>query len=423
MSLVSQFIKLASRRPQRNIPRHNYHESSEESEADESFNSVVSDLNSPVTPHTTPQTSPQPTDQVLADAVANLRVVEAIQAVQPNWPPLDEEEEVIEGHIVQEPDQKVLQEPDMPDIVPFETEDGTDDARALQEACHNLAKLQFNQCDLDFWFNQAEIKMQAVGVKKNYTKFQVLSTIIPEHVTNQVKKLLRKKETDFPEKNAYKKLKDEIIRIFGPKPEEAIDRALGRVLTGKPSELARALAEDICTQDLECSCCPRIVLALWKRQLSSQIRAGIAHCKFNATTFDEVTSLADDIWSSNNVSSVSVAAISAPVATGSLDETQPALPYSVVPEVAALRRGGGRGGNRGGRGNRGGNRGGRGGQASGAGQSSGPSKPKPPKHPDLPPGEWTGCSMHRRWGRGAHFCSEPASCPWKDIFTPRSNNK
>ena len=69
----------------------------------------------------------------------------------------------------------------MPDdnIVNFEDEDGNDNANAMQEACRNLQRLEFEESDLDFWFSQVEIKMGAVGVKKNFTKFQVLSSIIP----------------------------------------------------------------------------------------------------------------------------------------------------------------------------------------------------------------------------------------------------
>ena len=77
-----------------------------ESEADETFNSVASNISSPDTPLSPSnpnflyQTSPPLTRQVLADALANLQVEEAIQAVKPNWPPLGGEEEVVEGHVV-----------------------------------------------------------------------------------------------------------------------------------------------------------------------------------------------------------------------------------------------------------------------------------------------------------------------------------
>ena len=45
------------------------------------------------------------------------------------------------------------------------------------------------------------------------------SSIITTHVINQVKKFLKKSETEFPNKDSYKQLKKEILRILGPRPE------------------------------------------------------------------------------------------------------------------------------------------------------------------------------------------------------------
>ena len=257
--------------------------------------------------------------------------------------------------------------------------------------------------------------MAAVGVKKNFTKFQVLADILPHNVISQVKPLLRKKETDFaPENKAYKKLKNEVLRIFGPKPEDAVNRALSRVMTGKPSELARVLVNDLCRHEMECDCCPAIVTALWKRHLPGTVRAGIAKYRMTKDTFDEVLQLADDIYASNRPAGAgAVSAVSS-----SLDETLPAIQYAVQPEVAATNRGGrgGRGRGRGGRANRG-NRGGA--TNTPASQSTSQSRFKGPKHPDLPPGQWDGCQMHHRYGRGAHFCTEPLTCKWKDIVSPK----
>ena len=318
-------------------------------------------------------------------------------------------------------DESDSSEPSSPTMADFETEDGKDEAKALQEALRNLQNYEWNQEDLLFYFGQIEIKMAAAGVKKQFTKFQVLSSIIPSHVINQVKKFLRKSETEFPDKDSYKQLKKEILRIFGPRPEAAIERAMKRVLVGPPSSLARELKDDICQHDLDCQCCPAVISYLWKKQLSAQVRAGIAHLKMTNATFDQITQLADDIHMSNlpGASGPSVNAVT----TDQLNETQPGLPYP-VPEVNAIRnnRGGrGRGwrGGRGGRGNRGGNRGSS--NNSSAPSSSSGSGHKGSKHPDLPAGDWTGCSMHFKHGKGAFFCSEPATCPWKNIYSPRPN--
>ena len=187
----------------------------------------------------------------------------------------------------------------MPDaVVDFEDENGVDDARALQEACNNLSRLAFEVHDLQFYFQQVEIKAAAVGVRKNFTKFQVLASIIPKNVIDEVKPLLRKKESEFsPANDAYKQLKLEILRIFGPNPEETMNRALGRVLSGTPSSLARALVNDLCPiKQLDCSCCPGHVTALWKRQLPQDVRAHIADKKLTKETFNEITQSADNVF-------------------------------------------------------------------------------------------------------------------------------
>ena len=271
--------------------------------------------------------------------------------------------------------------------------------------------------------------MAAVGVKKQFTKFQVLSTIIPPHVIDEVMPLLSMGEAEFDANDSYKQLKHEILRIFGPKQTAGAERALGRILSGKPSTLARQLANDVAKGKLDCDNCVAMIVTLWKRHLSGQVKAGIAHLKVTKDNFKDVCQLADDIHSSS-LPPVAVAAISsrpvvssAPSGAPSLDETQPGLQYP-VPEVNAVRNGG-RGG-RGGRGWRGGrnNRGGRGGQSgatdqsAGASGSSGP-RHKGPKHPDLPAGEWKGCSLHYKHGRSAYFCAEPATCPWKNVFISR----
>ena len=125
-------------------------------------------------------------------------------------------------------------------MVDFEDENGVDDARALQEACRNLDRFEWDQNDLAFTFNQIETQMMAVGVKKQFTKLRVLTTILPKKIVEEVKPILRKKESEFANNDAYKELKTEIFRIFGPRPMAAIDRALGRVMTDRPSTLARS---------------------------------------------------------------------------------------------------------------------------------------------------------------------------------------
>ena len=307
------------------------------------------------------------------------------------------------------------------EIMAFEDENGADKTNALSDALKALANHKFNEPELQYWFNRAEILMAAAGVKKNFTKLQVISTCLPPHVNSEVRYLLSMAESEFPENDAYKQLKTQVLTIFGPKRDKMIEDALNLTLTGKPSVLARALVNKICKHNLECDCCPDIILCLWKRHLSTTVRAGIAHLKFNKETFAQVVQLADDIHAdanpSANLKTYPVAAVQA----DNLDETQPAIPYASQ-EVAAIRgssgRGSGRGG--GGRGNRG-NRGGGRGRGGGGGQGQGRGGRRGTRHPDGPPD--SACSMHFRWGKSSHFCTDPLNCPWKDFIAPKDKNQ
>ena len=414
-----------------------------EASSEEEYDSPQEDPNLLVSPRRPPQSpsvsprrllhpDPPPVPEVLAAAGRQLR----------EFPGRRERlEERIANHVPRVP-RPPPQPPVMPDppavIISFEDEDGVDDNRALQEACRNVERVEWDDNDIKFFFAKVEIKMSAVGVRKQYTKFQVLSTVLPKKIEDEVKGLLVMTEAEFPQKDAYKQLKTEILRIFGPKPEDAVERALNRVLTDKPSTLARGLVNDLCKQKvkLDCPCCPAIVTALWKRQLGSNVRAGIASKKLTKDNFNEITQEADDIHGEARPVG-SVAAVRAGVQSAAdagstpslLDTTQPGLQYP-VPEVNAVRNNGWRGGRgRGGRNNRGGrggnNRGG-GNQSnsnsnSNNGQSGSGSQPRPKgaKHPDLPAGEWSGCSNHFKFGRSAYFCGEPATCPWKNVFITR----
>ena len=71
-------------------------------------------------------------------------------------------------------------------IMTFEDENGTDDAGALGNGLRSLEKLEWNENDLPFFFNRVETRMGSAGVKKNFTKFQILSEILPSRIQNQV---------------------------------------------------------------------------------------------------------------------------------------------------------------------------------------------------------------------------------------------
>ena len=123
-----------------------------------------------------------------------------------------------------------------------------DGPNAMENAERKLKAVVWDRSDLSFFFGQAEIKMKSAGVKRNFTKMQVLTTILPKNVIDECKRILRKEESDFPNRDSYRQLKREILRIFGPSEEEGYERAIARVMSGKPSTLGRAIINDICPQ-------------------------------------------------------------------------------------------------------------------------------------------------------------------------------
>ena len=197
-------------------------------------------------------------------------------------------EVVVEGLVVGEAENlKANQQPPVAPVMTFEDENGVDEPKALTDALRQLSNYQWTPDDLLFYFGQVEIKMAANGVKKQFTKLQVLSSILPPHVIEEVKPILRLTEAQFPNNDAYKQLKTEILSIFGPRQEEGVERALGRVLTGKPSTLARQLVDDIAKGNLDCPNCTAVVAALWKRHLSSSVKAKIADITLTKENFKE----------------------------------------------------------------------------------------------------------------------------------------
>ena len=357
----------------------------------------------------------------------------------------DEDEVVDEDLIVGQPENPNNDQPvQQPIMVDFEQENGVDDAGALKDAIAQLRTLEFDEQDLEFSFNQIETKMQTNGVKKQWSKLQALTTVIPKKYIDELKRLLRKKESEFPENDAYLRVKKEIFRIFGPSDEIHFQRAMSRVLSGKPSQLARALVNDLCDHELEGCCCHRFIVGLWKRQLPSSVKQAISAEPFTKANFDNITKIADQNYESTRPQQI--AAIKkgsnadtfvTPVEQSKHDtafnwddgsEMAEVAQSAATAAIAAYTRGrggfrGGRGRGRGGRnGQRGGGRGG--GQNSNQGgenQKNQHPKHKTPRHADLPPFE--ACFRHWTHGKSAHFCMEPGTCPWKQYWIPRSNTQ
>ena len=167
-----------------------------EESSDDSYNSVADDdpnlLVSPRRPPQSPSASPRallvpdpPTvPEVLEGAGRQLRAL-------PDRVRREQQRAAAAAAAVPGP---AMPDDNQPAIVNFEDENADDVAQAMQEACRNLARFAWDANDLKFTFQKMEIKMSAVGVKKQYTKFQILSTVIPKVVEDEVKGLICKQE-------------------------------------------------------------------------------------------------------------------------------------------------------------------------------------------------------------------------------------
>ena len=339
-------------------------------------------------------------------------------------------------------------------MVDFDTEDGVDSAGALKDAIQALGKFEWDSADIDFSFNQVETKMQTSGVMKQWSKLQALVTVLPKNIIEEIKPLLRKKESEWTNNDAYLRVKNEVIRIFGSNEDEVrFERAMGRVLSGQPSQLARGLVDDLCDKQLNGCCCKRFIGGLWKRQLPSNVLASIADVNFDADTYNAVLQTADRVHASQKRHVIPPVAAVAASFPGQWSDSGPPGPHDTAfrdtlpedgAEVAAYGynrggRGGGRGQGRGqsrgqGRGQNGGRgsggrggfnrgsssaRGGGGGNGRGGSSNAHP-RHKTQRHADQPP--WESCFRHWTHGKSAHFCMEPGTCPWKDFFIPKANN-
>ena len=305
---------------------------------------------------------------------------------------------------------------------------------AMDKAIATLKNFHWMEEDLKFYFAQVEVKMKAAGVKSNFTKLQVLSTLLPKKVIEEIKHILSKQESEFVKKDAYLQAKKEIIRTFGPCEGANCERALQRVMTGKPSQLAKALINDLCDKDLNGCCCIKMVGTLWRRALPSSVKQAVAHYDFTKASLNDVVQVADDVFMSTRASA-SIAAVSAPVTSDIPNTLSPEevlnQAFSVHPDqsmstqvaqqaaqIAALyhnfTRGRGRGrGNSNARGR--GNRGRGSGNQSGGSQTYSSTNPrwKTPRHPDLPP--FSVCKRHWTYGKSSFVCLEPWKCEWKNF--------
>ena len=303
-------------------------------------------------------------------------------------------------------------------MVNFDAENKDDGEKAAESARH--IKVEFDPHNIRFWFSELEGEMTMAGVGKQWLKKTILQRNLPAKVKEDVMSYLSLPQ-DQADDTIYLTIKNELLRIYAPKPQDNYLKALSRTMTGLPSQLGKQIINDICRKStkLEGCCCAQAALAIWSNALPVNIRAHISNMDFTKETYKGIFEAADSIYLSTK--QVNVAAMAA---AANPDETLPAFDPQNQPQVAAVAsRGGkknkGRGGQRGGSSNRGSGSG-RGGGGGNSSNRGGGARARGPKHSSIPDSQADKmCDRHYVHGEDAWYCVKPLSCPWKDKVTPR----
>ena len=296
--------------------------------------------------------------------------------------------------------------------VDYDLQDTADSARAVESSGRVI--LQINLEDITFWFSELESEMLLAGVGSQWLKLSVLRKNLPVKQREDVKSLLRLKKSEAG-RTPYYDVKMTLINLYELKPKDTFKKALGRVLTGLPSQLGKQIVDDICDRHpkLQGCCCAKAAHALWTNQLPTNINQHISNMDFNAATYLNVFTAADRVFlSSRNVTSVA-ALTSQPNPGYSLTANADSplnTGFSETPQVAAVTQKK-KPKNKKNKNNQNQN------SNSQGEQSNNQKGRKGPRHSSNPP--HTCCDAHFVHGAGAWFCQAPDRCPWKDKITQK----
>ena len=158
----------------------------------------------------------------------------------------------------------------------------------------------FNKADIEFWFSQLEDQLTLIGVKKQWTKKIALVRFLPPEIQSEVKSLLKLGQTAAGT-DIYLRIKKQLLKRYGPRPEDAYIRAKNRVLTDTPSQLGKLLVEDICPNEIKLDgChCDRIVWGMFREKIPIIVRNHISDMIFNKDTYETIFDKADQVFESN----------------------------------------------------------------------------------------------------------------------------
>ena len=107
-------------------------------------------------------------------------------------------------------------------MAPYDTENGTDGEGATK-AMFNI-KLECDTKKIKLWFQVLENKMQFAQIRAQWTKLQVLTTVLPANLLGHIESFAA-----LPQASAtttcYYGAKLRLIEIYGEKPHESYEQA------------------------------------------------------------------------------------------------------------------------------------------------------------------------------------------------------
>ena len=285
-------------------------------------------------------------------------------------------------------------------VVDFYEENGEDGEKALE----SLGGIQcpFMKDDVVFWFGQFEAQLMVIKVKSQWVKRIALQRFLPLEIQEEVKSLLRLTQSEAGN-DIYKRLRAEIIELFGEKLEDGYARAKQRVMTGKPSQLGKALVDDICkkSKKLDGCCCAAVVWGMYRDAIPVVVRNHIAEEEFNKDTYVRIFKASDKVYASNQGPDPKP-----PVAAVTAANQQEVAAASFSKNKKNKNKGGGApnkpntpASNPNSSNNKG-------------EQSQGGHKA--PRHATAKGDNL--CYIHHKWGVNANFCAAPWKCPMKDTW-------
>ena len=180
-------------------------------------------------------------------------------------------------------------------MAPYDQENGTDGEGATK----NMFNIRL-ECDtkkMKLWFQVLENKMQFAQIRAQWTKLQVLTTVLPANLLGHIESFAA-----LPQASAgatcYYQAKIRLINMYSEKPQESYDKAARLVLATTPSELARQITDLICDNKQnppENCCCAKTVMGIWLRQLSNPVRQAIANMELGGGQMEETLKVADAV--------------------------------------------------------------------------------------------------------------------------------